>query len=66
MFDGQLERELIEGEPWFIQLLVQLRSHLYLLEAQDQRTVDIYDETRLQASEHSRLITMLIGKGSSL
>lgn len=43
MFDGQVEKELLNGEPWFFGQKPQLPLHLQLLVDEQQNRQDIWE-----------------------
>ena len=59
MFDGQIERELLDGEPWLINQPCKLPFHIQLLVDQQQGKKDIWESPENHTSSvKSKLIKL--------
>lgn len=54
MWDGQIERELADGEPWSLWQQTRLASHFQQDVEPEQEAVDIYEEALQYHLEQSR------------
>lgn len=56
MLYGQIERELLDGEPWFLSQQTRLPHHLQQLVEQEQGRRDIWEwQSRHVSYSHIRL-----------